>query len=203
VMLSAESASGKYPRESVAMMAKIVCEAEAQMVGRTNRRRDHSVRLSIAETICESVAHAAQDLDMRAIAVFTETGTTARFISKYRPESKIYGLTYIRSVCNRMNLLWGLHPLMCKHNTLTEEMVNVAEDLLLKNGYATAGDVIGIVAGTKTISGSTNFMRLHEIGTLENSNHNKAKRSRHRGALPQATSGNGKQKKAVAAGAKK
>ena len=206
VMLSAESASGKYPRESVAMMAKIVCEAEANlrvMSGRSShRRRDHHLkRLSIAETICESVAHAAQDLDMRAIAVFTETGTTARFISKYRPQSKIYGLTYIPSVCNRMNLLWGLQPLICKHNTVTEEMVHVAEDLLLKHGYVVTSDVIGIVAGTKTISGSTNFMRLHEIGTLEDShlpgNHHHAHKKEH-AEVEVSASSNGRHKRAAA-----
>lgn len=167
VMLSGESASGKYPRESVAMMAKIMCETEAQMVNQTVRRRDHATRLSIAETICESVAHAAQDLDMRAIAVFTETGTTARFISKYRPKAMIYGFSYIPRVCNRMSLLWGVRPLACKHHAQTEDMVSVAEQLLLHRGHVGLGDVIGIVAGTKTTSGSTNFMRLHEIGTLD------------------------------------
>ena len=77
VMLSAETASGKYPREAVAMMSKIVVEAEQNMRDFPRRRRDrHS--LSVAETICESIAHAAEDLRMGAIAVFTETGNTAR-----------------------------------------------------------------------------------------------------------------------------
>src|SRR6476646_4265467 len=83
VMLSAETASGKYPRETVAMMAKIVLEAESSKEEPIQRRRQHR-QLSISETICESVAHAAQDLEMKAIAVYTETGTTARLISKYR-----------------------------------------------------------------------------------------------------------------------
>ena len=88
VMLSAETASGKYPREAVAMMAKIIAEAEASMEV-FPRRRQHR-QLSISETICESVAHAAQDLEMKAIAVYTETGNTARLISKYRPKASIY-----------------------------------------------------------------------------------------------------------------
>src|SRR4051794_26921750 len=76
LMLSAETASGKYPREAVAMMSKIITETESHMEleQHPHRRRD-SRRLSVSETICESIAHAAQDLDMRAIAVYTETGT--------------------------------------------------------------------------------------------------------------------------------
>src|SRR5437879_9646031 len=77
VMLSAETASGLYPREAVAMMARIVQEAESNMAEFTQPRRRQQRRLSIAETICESVAHAAEDLHMAAIAVFTESGNTA------------------------------------------------------------------------------------------------------------------------------
>jgi pyruvate kinase len=81
VMLSGETASGQYPREAVAMMAKIVVEAETNMAEFTQPRRRQKRALTIAETICESVAHAAEDLHMGAIAVFTESGNTARLIS--------------------------------------------------------------------------------------------------------------------------
>ena len=90
VMLSGETATGKHPREAVSIMAKIVLEAESHMEGQIPRRREGR-HLSISETICESVAHAAQDLDMRAIAVYTETGTTAKLISKYRPKCTVFG----------------------------------------------------------------------------------------------------------------
>src|ERR1700751_5822244 len=93
VMLSAETANGLYPREAVAMMEKIVLEAERNMRDFPRRRREkHS--LNIADTICESIAHAAEDLPMGAIAVFTETGNTARMISKYRPEAAIFAFTH-------------------------------------------------------------------------------------------------------------
>jgi pyruvate kinase len=165
VMLSAETASGKYPRESVAMMAKIITETEAHMADEGQHRRRDLRRLSISETICESIAHAAQDLDMRAIAVYTETGTTARLISKYRPNAEIYGFSYIPAVCNRMNLLWGVHPLWVDHTPSVEDMVGGAERALLKNSVVAVGDVMGVVAGTRTTSGSTNFMRLHMVGS--------------------------------------
>jgi pyruvate kinase len=105
VMLSGETAAGKYPREAVAMMAKIVVETERNLRDEPTGRRRHTRKLSIAETVCESVAHAAHDLDMRAIAVFTESGATARLISKYRPNSSIFAFTSIEPVNNRLNLL--------------------------------------------------------------------------------------------------
>ncbi|HEX6466710.1 MAG TPA: pyruvate kinase [Terriglobales bacterium] len=167
VMLSAESASGKYPREAVAMMAKIVCETESQMAASALPKRRQFKRLSISETICESVAHAAQELDMQAIAVFTETGTTARLISKYRPQTDIFAFSYVPTVCNRAGMLWGVKPVLCDHTPITEEMVREAERMLLENRSVEDQDVIGIVAGTRTTSGSTNFMRLHVVGSKD------------------------------------
>jgi len=165
VMLSAETASGKYPREAVGIMAKIINEAEQNMEV-IPRRRQHR-HLSISETICESVAHAAQDLDMKAIAVYTETGTTARLISKYRPKAGIYAFAANTSVCARLNLMWGVQPIWCDMGISTEEMVSNAEQLLCKRHATQSGDVIAIVAGTRSASGSTNFIRLHVVGAGE------------------------------------
>jgi len=166
-MLSAETASGKYPREAVRMMAKIIGETEAQLAMEPAHRRRSNGKLSISETICESVAHAAQELDMRAISVYTETGTTARLISKYRPKTDIYAFSYLPSVCNRVNLLWGVTPMICDHTPITDDMVRGAERLLWQRGVVHNGDVIGIVAGTRTSSGSTNFLRLHVVGSMD------------------------------------
>jgi pyruvate kinase len=166
VMLSAETASGKYPREAVAMMARIVVEAEDNMGEFTQRRRRDRAGLSIAETICESIAHAAEDLPMGAIAVFTETGNTARMISKYRPEAPIYAFTPSSIVAQRTNLYWGAHPMRCVQGLSAEEMVRVAEKDLLDRLLLKPGDVLGVVAGTRQSAGSTNFMRLHSV-TME------------------------------------
>jgi len=165
VMLSAETASGRYPGEAVSMMARIVVEAESNMaeIRRRRRRRQKHRVLSISETICESIAHAAEELDMAAIAVFTETGNTARMISKYRPKSKIYAFSHISSVCNRMNLLWGVEPIQRNHAFNAEEMLSTAEQELLRQGYVKPGHILGVVAGTQMSSGSTNFMRLHVV----------------------------------------
>jgi pyruvate kinase len=167
VMLSAETASGQYPREAVAMMARIVVEAEINMGEFTQRRRRDRAGLSIAETICESIAHAAEDLPMGAIAVFTETGNTARMISKYRPQAPIYAFTPNATVAQRTNLYWGAHPMKCFPGLSAEEMVRVAEKELLDRRLLNPGDVLGVVAGTRQSAGSTNFMRLHSVTAEE------------------------------------
>jgi pyruvate kinase len=164
VMLSGETASGRYPREAVSMMSKIVVEAETNMAQFTQPRRREKRTLTIAETICESMAHSAGDLRMGAIAVFTESGNTARLISKYRPKAAIYAFTRREPVCNRMNLLWGVHPVRRNPAHSAEDMAWIAEEELLRRGGVRPGDVLGLVAGTQMASGSTNFLRLHVAG---------------------------------------
>src|SRR6266568_3564440 len=168
VMLSAETASGRYLREAVCMMAKIVVEAENNMAEfmQPRRRRKHRA-LSISETICESIAHSAEDLDMAAIAVFTETGNTARMLSKFRPKSRIYAFSHVAAVCNRMNLLWGVQPVRREHAPSAEDMLSTAEQELLRSSRVSPGDILGVVAGTQMSSGSTNFMRLHVVNTSD------------------------------------
>jgi pyruvate kinase len=168
VMLSAETASGAYPRESVALMARIVVEAECNMADFMQpRRRRENRGLSVAETICEAIAHSAEDLPMGAIAVFTETGNTARMISKYRPQTPIYAFTHVTPVLHRLNLYWGVHPVRCSQAHSAEEMVNMAEQDLVRGGVLKPGDVLGVVAGTRQASGSTNLMRLHVVTAEE------------------------------------
>jgi pyruvate kinase len=171
VMLSAETASGKYPRESVEIMSRIVVEAERNNteLGQVRRRREHR-GLSVAETICESIAHAAEDLPMGAIAIFTETGNTARMISKYRPPAPIYAFTHVEPVVHRMNLYWGVHPVRCRQAHSAQEMVTLAEKELVRRGVLEPKDVLGVVAGTRQASGSTNLMRLHTVTEQEAEN---------------------------------
>jgi len=167
VMLSAETATGRYPLQAVGIMSKIVIEAESNMAEFTQPRRRQHRPLSIAETICESVAHAADDLKMGAIAVFTETGNTARLISKYRPPAPVYAFSRAAAVCNRMNLFWGVTPVMRDQALKAEGMLLAAEQELVRRGCVKSGDVLGVVAGTQMASGSTNLMRLHVVTAEE------------------------------------
>jgi pyruvate kinase len=166
VMLSAESAAGKYPVEAVAMMAKIITETEHQIRLDPRPALGHhpSVRLSIAETICECMSHAADDLDVAAIAIFTESGMTARLLSKYHPEPPIFALSPFEKVINRCMLLWGTYPILCARFRDTDKLVNMAEQILETQGHVHQRQIVGIVAGTRTKSGATNFMRLHMVG---------------------------------------
>ncbi len=169
VMLSGETAAGKYPVETVAMMAKIVAETEYQIRIDLSPKAPHlrTSRLSIAETICESMAHAANDLDIAAIAIFTESGMTARLLSKYRPDPPIYALSPDQKVINRSMLLWGTYPILCDRFHDTDKLVDMAEQMLEHSGLVQKRQVVGIVAGTRTRSGATNFMLLHTIGDRE------------------------------------
>jgi len=146
-------------------MGRIVSEAERHIKELTySEPRQRQSRLSIAETICEATAHAADDLDLRGIALFTESGSTARQLSKYHPSAPIFALSPLEVTINRLNLLWGTVPIRCPKVNSTEALVDVAESLLEQHGYVRPREVIAIVAGTRTKSGSTNFLRLHVLG---------------------------------------
>jgi pyruvate kinase len=170
VMLSAESAAGKYPVESVAMMAKIIVETEKQMHQQGQRLSPRHAAdgkrtfLTVPETICECMAHSAQDLDLAAIAIFTESGNTARLLSKYRPDAPIFALSPFEEVVNRSMMLWGTVAIHCERFVGTDTLVMMAEEILDQRGYLKPGQIVGIVAGTTTKTGATNFMRLHRAG---------------------------------------
>jgi pyruvate kinase len=106
----------------------------------------------------------ADDLDLAAIAIFTETGSTARMLSKYRPDAPIFVLSPFESVTHRAMLLWGTQPITCQRFQSTDKLVEVAEHILETLGHVKPRQVVGIAAGTATKSGATNFMRLHVIG---------------------------------------
>ena len=110
------------------------------------------------------MAHAADDLDVTAIAIFTETGATVRLLSKYHPDPPIFALSPFEKVINRCMLLWGTYPILCERFSDTDKLVEMAEDILEAQGHVCQRQIVGIVAGTRTKSGATNFMRLHMVG---------------------------------------
>jgi len=163
VMLSAETASGKYPVEAVKMMARIIEEAEASI--HEYPRPAPQERLRVSETVAELVCHASLELHMKLIAVFTHSGFTARLISRYRPLVRIVAFTPEANTRRRMALLWGVTPRHISDIKKIDGLAAIAEKRLLEERLVLKGDVIGIVAGTPMgIRGTTNFMKFHVIG---------------------------------------
>ncbi len=166
VMLSAESASGKYPIEAVSMMARIIQEAEAS-IQESPRPTTSQEQLKVAETVAELVCHASRELHMKLIAVFTHSGFTARLVSRYRPLVPIVAFSPEASTRRRMSLLWGVTSRGISDIKKIDGLAEVAEKRLLEERLVKKGDVIGIVAGTPMgIRGTTNFMKFHVIGSL-------------------------------------
>jgi pyruvate kinase len=163
VMLSAETASGKYPVEAVQMMAKIIEEAEKSI--REFPRPSMQEKLKVAETVAELVCHASRELHMRLIAVFTHSGFTARLVSRYRPLVPIIAFSPDAAIRRRMALIWGVMPAEIRNLQKIDRLAEISEERLLEEKLVRKGDVIGIVAGTPMgIRGSTNFMKFHLIG---------------------------------------
>jgi pyruvate kinase len=166
VMLSAETATGKYPVEAVSMMARIIEEAESSI--EEFPRPAPQERLKVAETVAELVCHASRELHMKLIAVFTHSGFTARLISRYRPLVPIVAFSPEEETRRRMALIWGVHPQTISDVRKVDGLAVVAEKRLLEERLVRKGDVIGIVAGTPMgIRGTTNFMKFHVIGGIE------------------------------------
>jgi pyruvate kinase len=164
VMLSAETASGKYPVEAVGMMASIIQEAEAS-IREFPRPSTTQEQLKVAETVAELVCHASRELHMKLIAVFTHSGFTARLVSRYRPLVPIIAFTPESETRRRMALIWGVLSRDISDVRKIDGLAAIAEKRLLEERLVRKGDVIGIVAGTPMgIRGTTNFMKFHVIG---------------------------------------
>src|SRR5713226_6116872 len=163
VMLSAETASGKYPVEAVSMMARIIEEAEASI--REFPRPALQEQLKVAETVAELVCHASRELHMKLIAVFTHSGFTARLVSRYRPLVPIVAFSPEAETRRRLALVWGVAPLAIPDLRKVDQLAEISEKRLLEEKLVRKGDVIAIVAGTPMgVRGTTNFMKFHVIG---------------------------------------
>jgi len=163
VMLSAETATGRYPAEAGGMMSRIIEEAEASI--REFPRPASQEQLKVAETVAELVCHASRELHMKLIAVFTHSGFTARLVSRYRPLVPIVAFSPVAETRRRMALIWGVLPRNIQDMQKVDGLAKVTERRLLEERLVRKGDAIGIVAGTPMgIRGTTNFMKFHIIG---------------------------------------
>jgi pyruvate kinase len=164
IMLSAETASGRYPVEAVEVMARIAARAEeATLPLEAPRRRSDSV--GFPEAISDAAATAARVLKARAIVAFTQSGFSARLISQERPDVPIIALTPFVEVQRRLALSWGVWSRLIRKVETTDEMVEEIEATLLGDGTVRVNDILVIISGSPMwVTGTTNLLKLHRVG---------------------------------------
>ena len=170
VMLSAETALGRYPVEAVRVMDRIVRAAEEEVerngeAQRGRRAEATACQTSFPEAICEAASAAAAVTKASAIVAFSEGGPTALLMSKQRPTAPILALTPFEPIRRRIALYWGAIPHTVPQIDATDERVREAERRLKQEGLVIAGQRIVILSGTVVGQpGGTNFLKLHEVG---------------------------------------
>jgi pyruvate kinase len=163
LMLSGETADGRYPVESVQMMARIIQKVEPLAIPRLAPdvlEEGASFADSIADAACR-VARAAR---ARGIVALTVTGGTARLISSFRPSVPIFALAAQEATLPRLALLWGVQPLQTRKRHSFEDLLGEMERRLVADKLASPGDAVVVISGLPfTPSGSTNLVKLHRI----------------------------------------
>ena len=165
-MLSGESANGDYPVEAVATMARIDVEAEKALSENSTFQINQFDKTDVTETIGLSVARAAKNLGVKTIVAATESGYTAKMISKYRPDADILAVTFDERTKRGLMLNWGVYPTVAEKPSTTDEMFELAAKQAVDLGFAKEGDLILITAGVPVGErGTTNVMKIQLIGS--------------------------------------
>ena len=167
VMLSAETATGRYPAEAVETMARIAVRAEVSVLAdEPQRRRQRDLTaVGFPEAVSDAAAMAARALKAQAIVAFTQSGFSARLISHQRPDVPIIAFTPTVEVRRRLALSWGVVTRLIRKVETTDEMVEEIESALLRDGSVRVNDVIVIISGAPMwVTGTTNLLKLHRVG---------------------------------------
>ncbi len=166
VMLSAETASGKYPVETVQTMIRMIDAAEtikpAQLRQPIKFTMPPSGRTS--QALCKAAAQAAKELETEKIAVFTESGLMARRQSSVRSGLQTFALTTSQDVCNQLSLIWGVHTFVHEAPTSTQDLLNIGERTLLDTGVVNPTETIIMMAGRLSGSGLSSSVVVWTIG---------------------------------------
>jgi pyruvate kinase len=166
IMLSAETASGRYPVEAVQVMARVAERAERDVLqSEIRHRRRERAGVGFPEALSDAAASAAHVLAAKAIVAFTQSGFSARLISQERPDVPILALTPFVEVQRRLALSWGVSSRLIRKLQTTDEMIEEIEATLLADGAVRINDVIVIISGSPMwVSGTTNLLKLHRVG---------------------------------------
>ncbi|MDT8859416.1 pyruvate kinase [Alkalihalobacillus sp. MEB130] len=168
IMLSGETAAGDYPVESVQTMHNIATRTEQALnYASMLRKKTKEETTTITSAIGQSVAHTAFNLSASVILSATESGHTARIVSKYRPKSPIVAVASNPRVIRKLNLVWGVTPILGNEASSTDEMFESTIGTALESGSIKQGDLVVITAGVPVgESGTTNIMKVHVIGEV-------------------------------------
>jgi pyruvate kinase len=165
IMLSGETAAGKYPVEALKMMIRIAERTENDIDYKGRFLRIETRGSTISEAISHATCMSAIDLKAKAIVTVTKSGSTARQISKFRPACPIMGCTPNESSFRQLNLSWGIKPLLIKEEKDTFKLLQHAVDAAKNAGYVNDGDLVIITAGIPIgIAGNTNLLKVHIVG---------------------------------------
>lgn len=168
IMLSGETAAGKYPVEAVRTMARIARRAEMSLAFREILE---SKRAAAQPNVTDAISHAtcttAMDLGASAIITATKSGSTARMVSKYRPEAPIIAATPVERVANKLCLVWGVTPIVVRETQGTDEMIEEAIGGSLEAGLIRCGDLVVLTAGVPAgVPGTTNLIKVHVVADV-------------------------------------
>ena len=167
IMLSGETAAGKYPVEALETMVRIAEKAEESInyIKRFNSRDNSDVAFDVTNAISHATCTTAHDLGAKAIITVTKSGVTARQLSKFRPLYPIVGCTTEKHVWRQLNLSWGVVPMLIDEVEDTDALFERAVDAAERTGLVKSGDLVVITAGVPLgISGTTNMMNVHVVG---------------------------------------
>ena len=168
IMLSGETAAGMYPVEALKTMVKIAIRTE-QDINYTARfkARENLINPDITNAISHATCTTANDLKAAAIITVTQSGRTARMISKYRPDCTIIGGSMSPKVCRQLNLSWGVTPLIMEPKDDADELFEHAVDVVEKAGLISMGDITVITGGVPLgVPGTTNILKVHVAGHI-------------------------------------
>ena len=165
VMLSGETAVGKYPTRTVATMARICMTIEQGTLNDEKRVPFVGGVNNVASAVAQAATEIATNIGTETIVAFTETGSTARLISKYRPPQRVVAFTPNESTRRRMALYWGIQPRAFKRRDYTDDEISAAAEILVEEGIADVGDNVVMVAGVPpNFQAATNLVKVHQVG---------------------------------------
>jgi pyruvate kinase len=166
VMLSAESAAGKYPVEAVTMMDRIIAQVEADPYYRNLLEANHEeARSTVADAVCAALRQTAHIVSAKATITYTSSGASALRAARERPEAPILSLTPSARTACRLAVVWGVHSLHSTEAPDVNTMTDLACRAALQEGFAATGDYVVIAAGVPFgHSGTTNLLRIAKVG---------------------------------------